>query len=143
MPHNWPSRNQSEIVLGITEVEYIVLSTAAKEVLPLRETITDLKFILNYLDTYLVIIYILFEDNKGAEDLSNIPKNRPRIKHIAEKYHHIREAVCTKTLLIKRVDMKCQLMSIFHKTTYKTTIRTYQKEHSGLDSNVVTWKYGC
>ena len=65
----------------------------AREVLPLREMITELKPILNLPKTKLVIRCTLFEDNMGAEELANVPKNRPRTKHIAVKYHHFREAV--------------------------------------------------
>ena len=36
-PVKWFSRLQTEIALSTTEAEYIVLSTTAREVLPLRE----------------------------------------------------------------------------------------------------------
>ena len=36
MPITWFSRLQTEIVLSTTEAEYIALSAAAREVLPLR-----------------------------------------------------------------------------------------------------------
>ena len=49
----------------------------------------------------LKIRYTLFEDNKGAEELAKVPKNRPRTKHIATKYHHFREHVRNGTLLVK------------------------------------------
>ena len=84
--------------------KYIALSTASRVVLPFRAIILELKPILNIPDAKLVIRCTLFEDNKGAEELANIPKNRPRTKHIAVKYHHFREAVKYKILLVKRVD---------------------------------------
>ena len=46
-PITWFSRLQTEIALSTTEAEYIALSTAAREVLPLREMILELKPILN------------------------------------------------------------------------------------------------
>ena len=34
-----------------------------------------------------------FEDNTGALELANVPKLRPRTKHINTVYHHFREHV--------------------------------------------------
>ena len=75
--------------------------------------ILELKPILNIPEAELVIRCTLFEDNKGAEELANVPKNRPRTKHIAVKYHHFREAVKVKILMVKRVDITDQLADIF------------------------------
>ena len=51
----------------------------------------------------------------GAEELAKIPKNRPRTKHIAVKYHHFREAVKSGILMVVRVDTTNQLADIFTK----------------------------
>ena len=83
--------------------------------MPLREMITELKPILNIPDADLVIRCTLFEDNMGAEELAKIPKNRPRTKHIAVKYHHFREAVRNGILKVVRVDTTNQLADIFTK----------------------------
>ena len=77
--------------------------------------ITELKPILNIPDSDLLIRCILFEDNMGAEELAKIPKNRPRTKHIAVKYHHFREAVRNGNLKVVRVDTRNQLADIFTK----------------------------
>ena len=114
-PITWFSRLQSEIALSTTEAEYIALSTAAREVLPLRELIIELKTILDIPQADLKIRCTLFEDNKGAEELAKVPKNRPRTKHIAVKYHHFRTAVQQGYLLVKRVDTLEQLADIFTK----------------------------
>ena len=37
----------------------------------------------------------LFEDNSGAVELANVPKMRPRTKHINLVYHHFRSHVKT------------------------------------------------
>ena len=92
-PITWFSRLQTEISLSTTEAEYIVLSTAARKVLSLREMVIELKPILDIPAADHVIRCTLFEDNKGAEELAHIPKNRLRTKHIAVKYHHFRETV--------------------------------------------------
>jgi hypothetical protein len=33
----------------------------------------------------------VFEDNAGAIEIANVPKMRPRTKHLNIKYHHFRE----------------------------------------------------
>ena len=55
---------------------------------------------------------ILFEENKGSEELENVPKTRPRTKHIAIKYHHLREHVRNNTILVQHVGTKDQLDDI-------------------------------
>ena len=63
-PITWFSRLQTEIALSTTEAEYIALSTAAREVLPLREMVTELKTILDIPNAKLVIQCTLFEDKQ-------------------------------------------------------------------------------
>ena len=77
--------------------------------------ITELKPILNIPDADLVITCTSFEDNIGAEELAKVPKNRPRTKHIAVKYHHFREASSNGILKVVRVDTTNQLADIFTK----------------------------
>ena len=54
-PITWFSRLQTEIALSTTEAEYMALSAAAREVLPLRELVHELKDILNIPETELKI----------------------------------------------------------------------------------------
>ena len=89
----WLSCLQTEISWSKVEVEYVVILTAARDILPLRSIVIELNPILKILTVELVMKYTLFEDNKGAEELTNVTKNRPRTKHIAVKYHHFHEAV--------------------------------------------------
>ena len=130
-PITWFSRIQTEISLSTTEAEYIALSTAAREVLPLRELIIELKEIIEIPEADLLIRCTLFEDNKGAEELAKVPKNRPRTKHIATKYHHFREHVRTGTLLVKRVDTSHQLADIFTKALAKQPLEYLRHQIMG------------
>ena len=57
----------------------------------------------------------IFEDNKGCMDLVKTPRMRPRTKHIALKYHHLRSVVREGYLLVKRVETLEQLDDIFTK----------------------------
>ena len=94
--------------------------------------ITELKPILNIPDADLVIKCTLFEDNMGAEELAKVPKNRPRTKHIAVKYHHFREAVSKGILKVVRVDTTNQLADIFTKPLARLPL-----QH--LRSKIIGW----
>ena len=47
----------------------------------------------------------VFEDNAGALQLTTEPKYRPRTKHIYIKYHHFRQYVKNKTILIRAINI--------------------------------------
>jgi hypothetical protein len=54
----------------------------------------------------------IFEDNEGVVAIANLPKVRPRTKHINVRMHHFRGAVKDGRLLIKSMDTKDQLADI-------------------------------
>ena len=74
-----------------------------REVLSLRELILELKKIIDIPEADLDIHCALFEDNIGVEYLVKAPKNRPRTKQVAVKYHQFREAVRNSTLKVIHV----------------------------------------
>ena len=84
----WLSRLYTEISLSTSEAECIALSTATREVLPLRELILELKTIIDIPEADLNIHCKLFGNNTGIENLAKVPDNMPRSKHIAVKYHN-------------------------------------------------------
>ena len=114
-PILWFSRLQTEISLSTTEAEYIALSTACRELLPMRSLFIELGKYLQCRDITPDVKCTLFEDNVGAETLAKAPKMSPRTKHIATKYHHFRYAVKRGFLKITRVDTSDQLADILTK----------------------------
>ena len=121
--HRKIGRLQGEITLSTTEAEYVALSTAARELLPMRELLTDITKHFNIVPDAPTIHCTLFEDNVGAETLAKAPKMNARTKHIALKYHHFRTAVKRKILKIFiRVDTKDQQADIFTKPVPLTTL---------------------
>jgi hypothetical protein len=54
----------------------------------------------------------IFKDNEGAVAIANLPKVRPRTKHINVRMHHFRGAVKDGRLLIRSIDTKDQLADI-------------------------------
>jgi hypothetical protein len=89
-PILWTSKLQSEIALSTTEVEYISLSQAMQDLIPLRTTLQELYTIFGYKINQVLTHSTLFEDNKECVDLIAAPTMRPRSHHILIKYHHFR-----------------------------------------------------
>ena len=93
-PIVWQSKLQTEVALSTTEAEYIVPSTALRDV-------TSLMYLLEEaaaqgvpnVATVARVHCRVFEDNSGALELARVPKMRPRTKHLNVKYHHFREHV--------------------------------------------------
>ena len=71
--------------------------------------------LLTWLDHNMSEPTTIFEDNKGCIDLVNVPKIRPRTKHIALKYHHFRSFVRNKKISIQYIETKSQIADIFTK----------------------------
>jgi hypothetical protein len=87
-PIIWSSRIQTEIALSVTEAEYIALSSAAREILPLISLAKEAAEQRVISETSALIIRCkIFEDNIGAVEMANVPKMRPRTKHLNVKYH--------------------------------------------------------
>eukprot|EP00957_Ditylum_brightwellii_P004188 319079-Ditylum_brightwellii.AAC.1 len=110
------SRIQSKIDMSTAEAEYIALSTAAREIIPMGTLIRKIAPVMNIAVAKHGIKCTVFEDNKGAEELTKVPKNRPRTKHIAMKYHYFRQAVKDKILHTTIIDTKDERADIFTKS---------------------------
>ena len=48
-------------------------------------------------DSTAQVLFKVFEGNSGAIELANLPKMRPRTKHINLVYHHFLSRVTTRT----------------------------------------------
>ena len=112
-PIIWCSKLQTEIALSTTESEYIALSQSLRDVLPLMSLLAELNSVFPGAKDMPTIHCTVFEDNKGCIDLVNIPKMRPRTKHIGLKCHHFRKHVSDKTVSIKYIDTKDQIADLF------------------------------
>ena len=131
-PIAWASKLQTEIALSTTEAEYIALSQATRELIPMRLIILELADILNIPCANLKLNCTIFEDNKGAEELAKVPKHRPRTKHIAIKYHHFREWVKNGIMTITHISTDEQQADIF---TKPLTL----KAHEYLREKIMGW----
>jgi hypothetical protein len=82
------------IALSSTEVEYIALSTALRDVIPLMELACELcDHGFNIKSTKPIVRCKVFEDNSGALEIATVHKVRPRTKHLNVQLHHFRHHV--------------------------------------------------
>lgn len=114
-PILWSSKLQTEIALSTTEAEYIALSQATREVLPLIELLKELDCVLKVNQSKPSFYCEVFEDNRSTIAVATSNKFTPRTKHIALKYHHFRQFVRNKTIVINPIDTKEQIADIFTK----------------------------
>ncbi|GKA55887.1 copia protein [Tanacetum coccineum] len=82
---NWSSKKQDCMALSTVEAEYVSLSACCAQVLWMRTQLTDYGFYFNK-----ILIYC---DSKSAIAISYNPVQHSRTKHIAVRYHFIKEHV--------------------------------------------------
>ena len=77
----WVSKLQTEIALSTLEAEYIALSQAMRELLPLRELLQEvgIKMELDFAMPA-ILLSTVFEDNNGALGMATAPKITLRTK---------------------------------------------------------------
>lgn len=115
-PIIWASKLQTQVALSSCEAEYICLSQALRETIPLMRMVEELKdreFIEAF--TTPTVHCKAFEDNSGCVEIAKVHKMRPRTKHINICYHHFREAVRDGKISIHQVKTENQIADIFTK----------------------------
>jgi KUP system potassium uptake protein len=96
-PIYWQSKLQMEIALSMAEAEYIALSQALRETLPMTSLMKEINVIFPlYLPSPRFVIKVR-EDNQSCIAMAQNPKLSSRTKHIAIKYHHFRKHVITQS----------------------------------------------
>lgn len=88
-PVTWNSRKQTVTAQSSTEAEYMAVSEAAKQAIWIRHFLHSIgkETVYNMAPT------TIYEDNQGAIKLADNPVNHPKTKHIAVRYHAIREHI--------------------------------------------------
>ena len=117
-PILWKSQLQTEIAWSTMEAEYVALSSACRDVIPIRQLLIELGTTYGLLtEDRPSIMTTVYEDNEGALQLANmeLPRMTPRSKHYATKYHWFREHVKKGLIKVVGIDTKNQLADIFTK----------------------------
>ncbi len=94
-PIFWQSKLQTEIALSTAEAEYIALSQALKETIPMTNLMQEMNVIFPLHLPQPKFVLKVQENNQSCTAMTNNPKFIPRTKHIAIKYHHFCKHVKT------------------------------------------------
>jgi hypothetical protein len=109
-PVSWASKLQSQVALSTTEAEYIAMSQALCDIIPIMGQLQEMrKQDLKVLCTKPYVNCKVFEDNSGTLELARLPKLCPRTKHINVCYHHFHKNVRKGLIKIFPIDTKDQI----------------------------------
>ena len=93
-PISWKSSLQTEVALSTTESEYIGISYALREAIPIMRLIREMnKRGFNVINQTVPVRCRVFEDNSGSIEIAKSDKYLPWTKHMNIKLHHFRHYV--------------------------------------------------
>lgn len=98
-PVTWSSRKQSITAQSSTEAEYIAISEAAKQAIWTRHFL----YAIGKGSVYRHAPTTIYEDNQGAIKIADNPVNHPKTKHIAVRYHAIRDHVSNGEICLRHL----------------------------------------
>jgi hypothetical protein len=128
----WASKMQTEIALSSTGAKYIALSQAMREVIPIMQLLNEAHEMgIPMTNQRPSVKCKVFEDNAEAIEIANVPKMRPRTKHLNVKYLHFREEVRKGTISIYHVGTKEQVADIFTKALDEGLFEKFRKAIMG------------
>ena len=128
-PITWSSKLQTLTALSTTEAEYVALSMAMHEQLPLIQLLKEV--VAHKIDATLhptTIHCKAFEDNSGALEMAKVPKVRPRTKHLNNVYHHFRESVHNNEVTLIAVRSDEQLADLLTKPLPDTLFQRFRDQ---------------
>jgi hypothetical protein len=127
-PLVWGSKLQTEVALSTTEAEYISLSTALRETIHLMRMLEEAREFGVPMDYGAPVVRCkAFEDNSGAVALANVPKMRPRTKHINCRYHHFRSYVSRGIIDVAYVSTHDQIADVLTKSLSEDAFCKFRK----------------
>ena len=105
---SWASKKQATVALSTAEAEYVAAAEATSQAIWLRRILKEMS---EYQDKPTVI----YCDNKSAIAMVKNPVHHHRTKHIAIKYHFIREAEANNKVRLEYCTTEDQIADIFTK----------------------------
>jgi hypothetical protein len=129
-PVVWSSKLQGSIALSTMEAEYNALSSAMRDLLPLR-TVASTVFKAvgigeDVLSTFRTTVH---EDNTGCITLANLEAGRvtPRSKHYAVRTHWFRSHLAPNKIVVSHIDTSLQKADILTKPLGRLRFETVRK----------------
>ncbi|GKE84295.1 retrovirus-related pol polyprotein from transposon TNT 1-94 [Tanacetum coccineum] len=104
---SWSSKKQDCMALSTAEAEYVSLSSCGAQVIWMRTQLTDYGYHFNKI--------LIYYDSKSTIVISCNPVQHSRTKHIAVRYHFIKEHVEKGTIELYFVKTDYQLADLFTK----------------------------
>jgi hypothetical protein len=133
-PIFWASQLQTEIALSSTEAEYIGLSHALRETIPVMELLKEMRRLGFAVESTTPKIHCrVFEDNAGALEMATVHKLRPRTKHINIKYHHFRSYVNSGEVSIHSIRSEDNISDMLTKGQPLALLREHHRIILGWD----------
>jgi hypothetical protein len=122
---SWASKKQNSVALSTAEAEYIAAGHCCAQLLWMRQTLRDYGYKLSKVP--------LLCDNESAICLADNPVEHSRTKHIAIRYHFLRDHQQRGYIEIAYVSTKEQLVDIFTKSLDEKTFTKLRNELNILD----------
>jgi hypothetical protein len=141
-PIHWASKLQSEIALSTTESEYIALSMASRELIPLHQLIIELHkhgrfsapldkpFYITHTST--LEASTIYEDNASCVVLAHSEGTKVRTKHISLKWHRFKDHIRAGDIKVVKIDTNLNWADIFTKPLCKV-------KHESLRRFIMGW----
>jgi hypothetical protein len=123
---SWASKKQNSVALSTAEAEYIAAGHCCAQLLWMRQTLRDYGYKFSKVP--------LLCDNESAIRMANNPVEHSRTKHIAIRYHFLRDHQQKGDIEIAYINTKDQLAYIFTKPLDEKTFTKLRNELNILDS---------
>jgi hypothetical protein len=122
----WASKKQNSVALSTVKAEYIATGHCCTQLLWMRQTLRDYGYKLTKVP--------LLCDNESAIRMADNPVEHSCTKHIAIRYHFLRDHQQRGDIEIAYVSTKEQLADIFTKPLDEKTFTKLRNELNILDS---------
>jgi hypothetical protein len=138
-PLMWVSKLQTETSVSTMMAEYVALSTAMRDMLPLKAMVEAVIKTVTGDDTVDVVCKSdVWEDNNGALTVATMPKITPQSKFFNVKLHFFKEHVATeqhpdRPVRIQKIDTEEQLGDIMTKGLVYDKFRPLRDRLMGWD----------
>ena len=133
-PLVWCSKLAGPHCLSTTEAEYISLSVALRQVIPVMDLLEEMRAQGIVPEQHIPHVFCkVFEDNSGALEMARTPKMRPRTKHINVAYHHFRWHVAHGKIIIHAISTDDQIADLWTKPLSVELCRKFTQLAFGWD----------